>query len=235
MDFTLNPIDYEKIIQFTADIVCPIENTRTCIQQKLEDYFGYAQTILWHADDQGNLYNPTQHKLSDEAFTNYLMEYQFYDLLHPSKQVELFRQNKALRLADLTIHENYEDTPFYRHFLKKYDLHDEMVVALLHNDSFVGVLGMAQKNHASKYSIRDKKILHLLSDVIASKLLHEKQAETSILSTREIEVAQLVKKGWTNQKIGQHLYISVNTVKKHLQSIYRKFNIQNKIQLVQKL
>ena len=52
------------------------------------------------------------------------------------------------------------------------------------------------------------------------------------LSKREEEVSRLLIKGETNSDIGQKLFISVNTVKSHIKSIYKKLNVSNRIQLI---
>lgn len=232
----LTPSEYERIIRFSAQITYPVENTRLHIQRMLADIFGYDQTIFWYADDNGNLRDPINYKLSDNALSEYLTEYHYYDDLHPSKSVNLFRHKRAIRLDDMKTPSQYENSLFYR-FMNKYGYHDEMVVALIHQDTFVGAIGMAQKNNLNKFTAKDSRTLELLSNVIASVLLHEMQHEnkTNLLSTRELDVVNLVKKGWTNQEIASALYISVNTVKKHLQNIYEKYSVQNRTQLVQRL
>ena len=52
------------------------------------------------------------------------------------------------------------------------------------------------------------------------------------LSEREEEVSYFLIKGKTNSEIGAELFISVNTVKSHIKSIYRKLEVSNRIQLV---
>ena len=52
------------------------------------------------------------------------------------------------------------------------------------------------------------------------------------LSEREEEVSRLLIKGETNSEIGEKLFISVNTVKSHIKSIYRKLKVSNRIQLI---
>ncbi|MGI5850073.1 MAG: helix-turn-helix domain-containing protein, partial [Christensenellales bacterium] len=52
------------------------------------------------------------------------------------------------------------------------------------------------------------------------------------LSEREIEVVDLLAKGMTNQIISEKLHISINTVKSHVKSIYKKMNISNRLQLI---
>jgi LuxR family maltose regulon positive regulatory protein len=48
------------------------------------------------------------------------------------------------------------------------------------------------------------------------------------LSPRELEVLHLVASGQTNQEIGDSLYISLSTVKKHLNNLYGKMSVKNR-------
>ncbi len=55
------------------------------------------------------------------------------------------------------------------------------------------------------------------------------------LSRRELEICELVIKGRTNEQIANELWISINTVKKHLRNIYEKLNVANRTSLAYKL
>jgi LuxR family maltose regulon positive regulatory protein len=52
------------------------------------------------------------------------------------------------------------------------------------------------------------------------------------LTNREIEVLQMLAKGVSNNAIGQRLFISPETVKRHLSTIYRKLKVKNRQQAV---
>jgi len=51
------------------------------------------------------------------------------------------------------------------------------------------------------------------------------------LSPREHQVARLVASGPSNREIGEHLVISEQTVKNHIQSIFRKLALNNRVEL----
>jgi transcriptional regulator EpsA len=53
---------------------------------------------------------------------------------------------------------------------------------------------------------------------------------SSLLTTREIEVLRWVTKGKSNYEIGMILELSTLTVKNHMQKIYRKLNVHNRVQ-----
>ena len=54
----------------------------------------------------------------------------------------------------------------------------------------------------------------------------------NVLSARELDVFMLLLKGFTNRKIAERLFISVNTVKFHLQNIYVKLDVKNRSEAV---
>ena len=55
--------------------------------------------------------------------------------------------------------------------------------------------------------------------------------EKTPLSTRELEVLQLVAKGLSNREISETLFISEHTVKSHLKNILSKLHLDNRVQL----
>jgi two-component system response regulator DegU len=57
-------------------------------------------------------------------------------------------------------------------------------------------------------------------------------APKELLTSREREVLALLKEGKTNKEIAQTLYISEKTVKSHMNSIFRKFNVNGRLQAI---
>ncbi len=52
------------------------------------------------------------------------------------------------------------------------------------------------------------------------------------LTERESEILSLLSTGMTNRELGNHLYISENTVKTQLRHLYAKLNVRNRAQAV---
>lgn len=51
------------------------------------------------------------------------------------------------------------------------------------------------------------------------------------LTPRQLEIIELIKKGYSNKQIGSELFISENTVKYHLKAIYDLLQVDNRTQL----
>ena len=67
-----------------------------------------------------------------------------------------------------------------------------------------------------------------------NRAIENNSTEDFSLSAREIEVLEQISKGLDHIKIANHLFVSPFTVRKHIENIYRKLNVHNKVQAVQK-
>lgn len=58
--------------------------------------------------------------------------------------------------------------------------------------------------------------------------IESNMTDTTTLTSREVEVLELISKGFTNQQIAQHLVIEVGTVKNHVHNILEKLNVSSR-------
>jgi DNA-binding NarL/FixJ family response regulator len=56
------------------------------------------------------------------------------------------------------------------------------------------------------------------------------ETEQEKLSRRELEVLGHLQQGLTNRQIADQLYISTNTINKHVQQVLRKLQVRNRVQ-----
>lgn len=56
----------------------------------------------------------------------------------------------------------------------------------------------------------------------------QKEAAISSLSERELMVAKLIQEGKQNKEIAEELFISISTVKTHINNIYKKLDVKNR-------
>jgi DNA-binding NarL/FixJ family response regulator len=108
-----------------------------------------------------------------------------------------------------------------------------------------GASGYILKNTAPEKIIESLIELHEggspMSPKIARKVLSTfsmpmtENPVQELLSKREQEVLELLSKGFLYKEIADKLNISISTVKRHLNSIYTKLQVQNKVEAVNKL
>ncbi len=82
-------------------------------------------------------------------------------------------------------------------------------------------------------SDRDVRVLELLTPHLVqlyrrAAARRSPTAESNGLTPREFEVVSLVGEGKTNQEIAQILWLSPNTVRKHLENVYEKLEVTNR-------
>jgi DNA-binding NarL/FixJ family response regulator len=98
-------------------------------------------------------------------------------------------------------------------------------------DLYNGILETLNGGAAMTPSIA-MKTLKLLRNPI--DILDESEKEEIKLSTREIEVLEQLSKGLNYMRISENLFLSPSTVRKHIEKIYTKLQVHNKIEAVQK-
>ena len=111
----------------------------------------------------------------------------------------------------------------------------------------------ALKAGASGYILKNttpEKIIHSLLELydggspmspkIARKVLSSFNVTSNnnvsnLISKREQEVLELLSKGYLYKEIADKLYITLSTVKRHLNHIYQKLQVQNKTEAINKM
>lgn len=86
----------------------------------------------------------------------------------------------------------------------------------------------AARNPASGYI---QKLLEGLGEPVVIEPINPPQL-IEPLTTRELQVLQLIADGATNQEIANELVLATNTVKKHISNIYGKLGVANRVQAV---
>jgi DNA-binding NarL/FixJ family response regulator len=60
----------------------------------------------------------------------------------------------------------------------------------------------------------------------------DKKVEYPVLTHREKEILRSIIEGQSNKEISHTLYVSVETVKSHIKSIYHKLQVKNRVEAV---
>lgn len=137
--------------------------------------------------------------------------------------------------ATQQIHERYPEIKIL--MLTTYDDDDKVFNSLL-----AGATGYLLKSESSKYIYQS--IISILdggavmSASIALKTINyikreeEKNCVQFSLTERELEILTELKKGLAYKEIASKLFLSEGTVRKHIENIYRKLQVNNKVSAI---
>lgn len=64
--------------------------------------------------------------------------------------------------------------------------------------------------------------------------LNEAEMNKMGVSKRELEVLQLMARGYSNQEIAAHLFVSLNTIKTHTSNLFLKMDVKRRTQAIEK-
>jgi len=179
----------------------------------------------------------------EEQFTqNYE---KIYEMLDYTKWIFSNPESIVYKESEIIGKSVREKTPYYVNYLKPLGLINVMGVSLADNGIPLGAANFYRSDEKGDYSDKDLYILEQFIPHLRSKLLlympsHNTEAERTWrvlhqkydLSRREVDTLRLICDGKSNNEIGEMLYISPNTVKKHVSNILLKLNVENRIQLI---
>lgn len=239
----LSKEDYGKILQCLEHIAFDpeldeLDLYRKSVLSTLSSIFGYQKSVFWAANKQGDLIDPILNNVEDNIFSEYLEFFQPLDVLIPNK-LSPRTSTHVKRIEDVMSISSFGETDFYKEFFNKHQYIDEMGVYIFNKRHIVGVIGLIRTEGENRFSEQDRNRLHFLAKPIESSfnayetLFYDngKKTEEERLTLREKELVKLVKQGLSNKEIGDTLFISINTVKKHLQNLYQKMNVANRTEL----
>jgi LuxR family maltose regulon positive regulatory protein len=97
-----------------------------------------------------------------------------------------------------------------------------------------GARALVERAHELIERCADPGILSMLLEQAARALdtAPYRRVERAPLTEREVAVLRLLPARLSNREIGRELYVSINTVRSHIQSIYRKFEVTTRDEAV---
>ena len=154
--------------------------------------------------------------------------------------------SSVINASTLMPDEAREKTELYRSCFAPFRLHYAVDVVIASEGTFLGILSLYRKKGQEDFNEEDLILLQMLAEHLNVRFLAEKTGagvESSSggvsryvaeygLTGREDEILQMVFNGKDNREISATLCISENTLKKHLQNLYRKTGVGNRMQLM---
>ena len=115
-----------------------------------------------------------------------------------------------------------------------------MAGPIVNRGELVGAIGCTREKSMSAFdtqNLADLSAICLHLSVWAATVKsqpHDKNS-TTLLTSRELEIAELVAQGKTNAEIGRELWITKNSVKQALKRMFRKLEVSSRAEMVAQL
>jgi len=152
-----------------------------------------------------------------------------------------------IRMSDMIEDEEREQTEYYKLAYEPYGVHHVVYVTIASRNQTLGLLALYRKKEDEDFDEGDIFWLELLNEHLNQRFYQEvgikeksgamapdeyQLMQTYQLTMRELEIVHLILEGKTNDQIWLSLGISLNTLKKHLQNIYRKTGVKSRKSLM---
>jgi DNA-binding CsgD family transcriptional regulator len=128
----------------------------------------------------------------------------------------------------------------WKHFCSRHD--HVMTGPIICDGRLVGTLNFARDEGSSPFNSSDLADLSAVCIHLSTKLATLRAKPKPLLSsvscpltTRELEIAELVAQGFTNGEIAAKLWITQNSVKQALKRMFRKLGVSARAEMVAKL
>src|SRR5690606_12985075 len=109
----------------------------------------------------------------------------------------------------------------------------QLTEVLFTNGGFIIITVLFLRNMIEE-SRKDLETLELIQTKTEKEIFTLRCSEIG-LTQREVEICELVREGFIYKDIAETLYISERTVSKHMQNIFKKSDVKNKTELINRI
>lgn len=225
-----------------------LDELRTRFLRDLEKLIIHEKSWFDLANRKDNwivFYDPVSNNMTEQEVNDYYDKYQASDYVPWS-----FINNEAITYRDSDILSNplREQTYFYQNWLKPMGVYYGMGSTLVENGMIYGSITLFRSKERDDFTDQELFILDTLSRHIEVHFRNlypngfsSKTSTSPIdnhlinkyhITEREHEVIRLICQGLSNQDISEALSISQNTVKKHINNLFHKMNVDSRFQLL---
>ncbi|MDO4965897.1 MAG: LuxR C-terminal-related transcriptional regulator [Lachnospiraceae bacterium] len=154
-------------------------------------------------------------------------------------------KSSILRETDIMPEEERFQTDYYKNVYKPNNWHFALQIIIARNNKFLGIITFYRTIGKEDFDQNDLFMLDILKNHLeyrlekylsgiestAEKLTISEASERFDLSKREETVLRELMLGKEGNVICDELFITTNTLKKHILNIYRKLGVKNRVQL----
>ncbi|MGY1666066.1 helix-turn-helix transcriptional regulator [Geodermatophilus sp. SYSU D00696] len=236
----LEVADYRRLHRLLDDVASAGArvDVREQVLEGLARHFGWRHTTFFTGPSLRTTFHDRAPVLRGRAVgmgTPFLEHYWPYDVFNLPRNRVLVRDRGAASLDELDLRHGEVVDYYLDRFLRAHRVRSEVLMGLRLDgaEAIIGVLDA--RDHA--YDRHDVALSRVLARQLARVLVLPSGPADPLagLSAREREVARLVGEGLTNAEVAAALFVSVDTVKKHLTSVFGKTGCRSRAELVRLL
>lgn len=219
-----------------------IDEMRLNIMEQFHYLFDFDSASFYTviSKSKKDIGNPIGINYSISDMNNYLHIYKELDY---SKGLMSTGKNITYRESDIMKDELRVQTQYYRDVYIPHNWHYSLHLNLSYNGIFLGVMSFFREKGKEDFEYTATFILDMIKDHLALRLIREfNQSEVKRmtleecsvrykLTSREQKILLLIIQGLTDQRICEQLFITGNTLKKHILNMYRKIGVSKRTQL----
>jgi DNA-binding CsgD family transcriptional regulator len=132
-------------------------------------------------------------------------------------------------ISDFYSQREFHQTGMYADYLTHFGIEHDMMMCLGGNGHRTRRI-LFWRTGGPDFDDRDRVVLALLRAPLNE--LYRYRSGTilagRLLTPRQLELLQLVAEGHTNADIARHLFVSISTIRKHLENIYERLEVTNR-------
>ncbi|WP_137819247.1 helix-turn-helix transcriptional regulator [Pseudomonas sp. 2FG] len=177
------------------------------------------------------------YRMTAQMHRAYLEHYRHLDPLKPLNCAASGRSVVSLQLG--SAQQGRRDTELYQGFLQRNGVCDVVEIIALDNHRPIAGLSMLRDASLGRFNPNELAALHALQGLLElaarSPFEHPDRSTDERLqglTSREREIALLLRDGVCNKTLAQRLEVGLPTVKTHLINLFRKVGVRNRTELV---
>ncbi len=207
----------------------------------LADLVPLDGAVFYAVDSNGEAVDHELFRLRHECLPDYRERFHRIDPCHPRRFAAGGEQ--LVRLRDLLAPSSFARSEYYREFFRRLGIRHEIELFLRDRGRIVAGLSLLRSPRRGDFADREieavdrvRPFLELAIGAPARpRSLESVLAAEFALSRREIQVVRLVANGARNEEIARSLFVSLPTVKTHLQHVFDKMGVRSRTELAARI
>ena len=169
--------DHEKILEFLDSMPCDSENFVEDILRNLSSIFSFAHITFLRTDGSERYGDITGYRIRSQSMQQYNAYYYTTDIFLPQNYSgpSRFRPKTVATYTDMMSDSSYENTEFYRDFLRRENFYHEAAVYLRRGGRFIGSMGVFRDKDSGRFTQKELTILETLTPFLSNGFyMHQK-------------------------------------------------------------